>query len=33
VKAPVKGLQPGIQNIVLALKGDTPVEVDWITFE
>jgi len=33
VKAPVKGLRPGIQNIVLALKGDSSAEVDWITFE
>jgi GH43 family beta-xylosidase len=33
VKAPVKSLPKGRQNVVLVLKGDTPVEVDWINFE
>ena len=33
MKATVKELRQGIQNIVLILKGDSSAEVDWITFE
>jgi len=33
VKAPVSGLKPGIQNIVLAMKNGSEVETDWINFE
>jgi hypothetical protein len=33
VKAPVSGLKPGVQNLVISLTENTPVEVDWISFE
>lgn len=33
VKAPVKGLRPGVQNLVVSAKDDKRVEVDWISFE
>lgn len=33
VKAPVKGLKPGIQNIVVSAKDNNTAEVDWISFE
>lgn len=29
----LKGQKPGIQNLFLMLKGDNPVEADWISFE
>ncbi|MGB8490262.1 MAG: family 43 glycosylhydrolase [Bacteroidales bacterium] len=32
-KARVSGLKPGVQNLVVSLLDNTPVEVDWITFE
>lgn len=33
VKAPVSKFTPGLQNIFVVSKGDTPVSVDWIKFE
>jgi hypothetical protein len=33
IKAKVKGLKPGVQNLVLKMTGTNPVEVDWIKFE
>lgn len=33
VKKSLSGLKPGIQNIVVVLKGNKPVAVDWIKFE
>jgi hypothetical protein len=32
-KAPVTGLKRGIQNLVVMLINDKPVEIDWIRFE
>jgi hypothetical protein len=33
VKAPLSGLRSGLQNLVVSLKDNNPVEVDWISFE
>ncbi len=33
IKVPVTGLKRGIQNLVVMLINDKPVEVDWIRFE
>lgn len=33
VRAVLKGQKHGVQNLVLVLKGDNPVETDWISFE
>jgi hypothetical protein len=33
VKVPVSGLKQGVQHLVISLKGDKHVEVDWISFE
>lgn len=33
VKKTISGLQPGIKDLVIELKGDGKVEVDWIRFE
>lgn len=33
ISTQVKGLKPEIKNLVLMLKGNKPVEVDWISFE
>ena len=33
IKAPVTGLKAGVQNLFISLKGDNPVEIDWISFE
>jgi hypothetical protein len=33
VKAPVPKLKPGVQNLIVLLSGNNPVEVDWISFE
>lgn len=33
IKAPLSGLKPGIQNLVVSLKNDKQGEVDWISFE
>jgi hypothetical protein len=30
---PVSGLEAGVQNLVVLLKDNRPVEVDWISFE
>ena len=33
VNFPIAGFQPGIHNLILLLKDDKAVEVDWIKFE
>jgi hypothetical protein len=33
IKAPVSSFAPGIQNIFVISKGNTPLSVDWIKFE
>ncbi len=33
IKAPLSGLKPGVQNLVVSLKDSKHVEVDWISFE
>jgi len=33
IKVPVSGLEAGVQNLVVLLKDNRPVEVDWISFE
>jgi hypothetical protein len=33
IKVPVSGLKAGVQNLLVLLKDNRPVEVDWITFE
>jgi hypothetical protein len=33
IKAPVLKFEPGIQNLFIALKDNSPVEIDWISFE
>jgi beta-xylosidase len=33
IKVPVTGLKHGIQNLVMSLTDNNPVEVDWISFE
>jgi hypothetical protein len=33
IKAPVSGVRRGVQNLVISLMGNKPVEVDWIRFE
>jgi hypothetical protein len=33
VKAPLSGVKPGIQNVVVSLFDNRPVAVDWIRFE
>jgi hypothetical protein len=32
-KAKVSGVQPGVQHLVVVLKSDSEVEIDWIKFE
>jgi hypothetical protein len=31
-KGKVSKLQPGVQHLVVVLKSDSPVEIDWIRF-
>jgi hypothetical protein len=33
IKAPLSGLKPGVQNLVVSLKDDKQVEIDWLTFK
>jgi hypothetical protein len=33
LKAPLSGVRPGVQNLVISLMGNKPVDVDWIRFE
>lgn len=33
IKVPLSGLKPGVQNLVVSLKDNKHVEVDWISFE
>jgi len=33
IKVPVTGLKQGVQNLVVSLNDNNPVEVDWISFE
>jgi hypothetical protein len=33
IKAPVSGLKSGVQNLVVSLIDNRPVEVDWISFD
>lgn len=33
IKVPVKGLKPGVHNLVVSLVDNNPVEVDWVSFK
>jgi hypothetical protein len=33
IETPVSGLKPGVHNLILSLKDDKQVDVDWISFK
>jgi len=33
IEVPVKGIKPDVYDIVVSLKEDKPVELDWISFQ